>query len=67
MQHRVLRRPVLRITLSGFFLSLMVGPLHAAEPFSSARVAVYFSPTGGATAAVVRELHVANIQVLMQA
>src|SRR5712691_8230920 len=48
-------------------ISLVVGPLHAAEPFSPARVAVYFSPNGGATEAVVRELNAAQTQVLMQA
>jgi phosphatidylserine/phosphatidylglycerophosphate/cardiolipin synthase-like enzyme len=49
------------------FLTLLVGPLQAAETFSSARVAVYFSPNGGATEAVVRELNAAQTQVLMQA
>ena len=39
----------------------------AAEPFSPARVAVYFSPNGGATDAVVRELNTATTQVLVQA
>src|SRR5713101_6300899 len=33
----------------GFFISLMARPAHAAETFSSARAAVYFSPNGGAT------------------
>jgi phosphatidylserine/phosphatidylglycerophosphate/cardiolipin synthase-like enzyme len=45
----------------------MVGPLHAAETFASARVAVYFSPNGGATEAVVRALTAAQTQVLLQA
>ena len=57
MQDSVLRRPTLRLTLCGLFISLLVGPLQAAETFSSARVAVYFSPNGGATDAVVRELN----------
>jgi PLD-like domain len=52
-------------------LWLLVGLLavstHAAETFSPARVAVYFSPNGGATEAVVRELNAAQTQVLMQA
>jgi PLD-like domain len=57
------------ILLAGLslFVSLLGGPLHAAEPFSPPRVAVYFSPNGGATDAVVRELHGAQTQVLMQA
>jgi phosphatidylserine/phosphatidylglycerophosphate/cardiolipin synthase-like enzyme len=37
------------------------------QMFSSARGAVYFSPNGGATEAVVKELNVAQTQVLMQA
>ena len=60
-------RCTMRIALCGCLLSLMVGTLHAAEPFSSARIAVYFSPNGGATEAVVRELNAAQTQVLMQA
>jgi tripartite-type tricarboxylate transporter receptor subunit TctC len=43
-----------------------VGIDSAAEPFSSARVAVYFSPSGGATDAVVREVHAATQQILVQ-
>jgi phosphatidylserine/phosphatidylglycerophosphate/cardiolipin synthase-like enzyme len=55
--------------LAGLWLliSLVVVPTHAEEPFSPARVAVYFSPNGGATEAVVRELNAASTQVLMQA
>ena len=55
--------------LTGLWLliSLIVVPAHAAEPFSPARVAVYFSPNGGATEAVVSELNAAQIQVMMQA
>ena len=37
-------------------MGVALGSPHAAEIFSSARVAVYFSPNGGATEAVVREL-----------
>ena len=40
---------------------------HAAETFSPARVAVYFSPNGGATEAVVPEVNAAKFQVLVQA
>jgi hypothetical protein len=47
----------------GFLASLG----HAAEIFTPASVAVYFSPNGGATDAVVRELNTARTQVLMQA
>ena len=39
---------------------LVVVPTHAAEPFSPARVAVYFSPKGGATDVVVHELNTAR-------
>jgi len=49
------------------FLRVALGATHAAEMFSSARVAVYFSPNGGATDAVVQELKAAQTQVLMQA
>ena len=47
-------------------LSLTVGLLilltrvALADDFTSARVAVYFSPRGGATDAVVREVHAAT-------
>ena len=40
---------------------------HAAETFTPARVAVYFSPNGGTTEAVVREVSAAKTQVLVQA
>ena len=40
------------IAMLGFLASLG----HAAETFTPARVAVYFSPNGGATDAVVREI-----------
>jgi len=40
---------------------------YAAETLTSARVAVYFSPAGGAMDAVVREVHAAKTQVLVQA
>lgn len=51
------------IVMLGFLVSLG----HAAETFVPARVAVYFSPSGGATDAVVRELNAAQTQVLVQA
>ena len=38
-------------------LSVEVRLGHAAETFSPARVAVYFSPSGGGTDAVVREVN----------
>ena len=44
------------IAMLGFVVCLG----HAAEPFSPARVAVYFSPNGGATDAVVRAEHFAR-------
>src|SRR3989449_4724280 len=49
----------------------MVGLLaslgHTAETFSPDHVAVYFSPSGGATDAVVREINAATQQILVQA
>jgi phosphatidylserine/phosphatidylglycerophosphate/cardiolipin synthase-like enzyme len=54
-------------------LTLLVGLLSllpwvaTADDFTTARVAVYFSPSGGATDAVVRELNAATTQVLVQA
>jgi hypothetical protein len=51
------------IVLLGFLASLG----HAAETFTPASVVVYFSPNGGATEAVIRELDAAKTQVLMQA
>ena len=51
------------ITLLGCLVCLG----HATAPFSSARVAVSFSPSGGATEAVVREVSAARQQILVQA
>jgi len=48
-------------------LSCLASPGLAAETFSPARVAVYFSPGGGATATVVREVNAATQQILVQA
>jgi hypothetical protein len=47
--------------------SLVAGVTHATEPFSPARIALYFSPNGGATEAIVRERNAAQSQVVMQA
>jgi phosphatidylserine/phosphatidylglycerophosphate/cardiolipin synthase-like enzyme len=51
------------VALFGLVASLV----HAAETAAPARVAVYFSPNGGATEAVVRAVHAAKTRVLMQA
>ena len=53
----------------GLCLGLLGGlaGLATAAEFSPARVAVYFSPKGGATDAVVRALNAATTQVLAQA
>ena len=40
--------------------SLVACLVHAAETFVPARVAVYFSPNGGATDAMVREVNAAT-------
>jgi phosphatidylserine/phosphatidylglycerophosphate/cardiolipin synthase-like enzyme len=48
-------------------VSLVACLVHAAETFAPARVAVYFSPNGGATEAVVREVNAAQTQVVVQA
>jgi hypothetical protein len=53
--------------LCGFLVGLTGVTTHAEVPFSPARVAVYFSPQGGATDAVVSELKGAQTQVWMQA
>jgi phosphatidylserine/phosphatidylglycerophosphate/cardiolipin synthase-like enzyme len=45
----------------------LLGSVAPAADFTTARVAVYFSPTGGATDAVVREVHAATQQILVQA
>jgi phosphatidylserine/phosphatidylglycerophosphate/cardiolipin synthase-like enzyme len=47
-------------------LIVLTSVAHAAE-FTPARVAVYFSPNGGATDAVVREVNAATTQILVQA
>ena len=67
MHARVLWRTIVLMTLYGLLVSLSSVTTHAEESFSPARVAVYFSPKGGATDAVVRELNAAKTQVLMQA
>jgi phosphatidylserine/phosphatidylglycerophosphate/cardiolipin synthase-like enzyme len=41
--------------------------LATAADFTTARIAVYFSPSGGATDAVVREVNATTQQILMQA
>ena len=68
MQESTLQRtrPLL-LTCCVLLTSLMVGPLHAAETSAPARAAVYFSPNGGATDAVVREIKAAKTQIVMQA
>jgi phosphatidylserine/phosphatidylglycerophosphate/cardiolipin synthase-like enzyme len=65
--HSFLRAPHRSIVLLITLFSLGVSLGQAAETFSPARVAVYFSPHGGATEAVIRELNAAKTQVLMQA
>jgi phosphatidylserine/phosphatidylglycerophosphate/cardiolipin synthase-like enzyme len=48
-------------------LLILLTRVALAADFTAARVAVYFSPTGGATDAVVREVHAATQQILVQA
>src|SRR5438105_7401575 len=48
-------------------LGLLTSQGYAAETFNPAHVAVYFSPNGGATDAVVREVNAATQQILVQA
>lgn len=57
----------LHIGRCGLVISRTMGPLQAAETFSWASVAVYCSPNGGATEAVVRERNAAETQGLMPA
>ena len=50
-------------TCLAILLALLVFPVslgHATETFTPACVAVYFSPNGGATEAVVREVNAAT-------
>lgn len=56
----------LPLTLSIGLLSLLTSFALAAD-YITARIAVYFSPSGGATDAVVREINAATTQVLVQA
>src|SRR5262245_30502231 len=55
----------LRVLRSGL-LSMSLVLLLVAE-VSAARLVVYFSPPGGPTAAIVRELQAATTQILVQA
>ena len=48
-------------------LGLFASQRHAAEICTPAHVAVYFSPSGGVTDAVVREINAAKQQLLVQA
>jgi tripartite-type tricarboxylate transporter receptor subunit TctC len=48
-------------------LLIFLSRVPQAADFTPARVAVYFSPNGGATDAVVREVHAATQQILVQA
>lgn len=52
------------LILSVGLLILLTSVARATEP-TSARVAVYFSPNGGATAAVVREIDAATQHILV--
>lgn len=67
MSHTTPRSAVRMLVVLALLIGLAVVPVHAAETFTPARVAVYFSPHGGATDAVVHELTAAKTQVLMQA
>src|SRR5437867_10167114 len=58
-------RSCIAIIVAIFGLLVCLG--HAAETFAPARVALYFSPNGGATDAVVREVNAAKQQILVQA
>ena len=59
--------PCSSIAIFIVMLGLLASLGHAVETFTSARVAVYFSPNGGATDAVVREVRAAAQQSLGQA
>jgi phosphatidylserine/phosphatidylglycerophosphate/cardiolipin synthase-like enzyme len=65
--HSLRHAPRHSVAILLVMLGLLTSPGHAAEPFSPARVAVYFSPNGGATEAVVHAVNAATTQVLMQA
>lgn len=57
---------VIGILLSSF-LSVADGCARVAAPVQTRRAAVYFSPDGGATEALVREIELARRQILVQA
>lgn len=68
LTHRIPHQPVaLLLGIVGLIVGLVSGRSQAAEPLTPARVAVYFSPRGGATDAVVREITAAKTQILLQA
>ncbi len=48
-------------------LQAVAQPVAQAAPFSSAKVALYFSPNGGAQAAIVREVDAARLWIRVQA
>jgi phosphatidylserine/phosphatidylglycerophosphate/cardiolipin synthase-like enzyme len=48
-------------------LLILLTSVALADDFTPARMAVYFSPNGGATDAVVREVDAATQQILLQA
>ena len=52
--------------LCGLLLTLLTTAALQAEP-TTARVAVYFSPSGGATEAIVQAINAAQTQILVQA
>ena len=59
--------PRYAIAIVSILVGLLTSLAYAAETFTPDRVAVYFSPNGGATAAVVHEVQVATQQILVQA
>ena len=62
MSHRY--RSALTLTVG---LLILLARAALADDFTPARVAVYFSPYGGATAAVIHEVNAAQHQILVQA
>jgi phosphatidylserine/phosphatidylglycerophosphate/cardiolipin synthase-like enzyme len=62
MPHRY--RPVLALC---YGLLILLSSVALAAEFYPARIAVYFSPNGGATDAIIREVNAAAQQILVQA
>lgn len=62
-----MKQPVRLFFVGLMALATMQTPCHAVSLPSSGTVEVFFSPVGGATAAIVREIDSAKSEILVQA